>query len=146
MKEFGTMPQVVTCILEHDGKILLLKRSKLVGTYRGLWGGVAGYVEELEEPYDTAIKEIREEAGIDADAVELVRKGNPIEFSDTYDGRRYNWIVYPFLFHIQSKELVQIDWEHEEYRWVHPSEVKKLDTVPGLDDVVAQLLGTTDIL
>jgi 8-oxo-dGTP pyrophosphatase MutT (NUDIX family) len=140
------MPQVVTCILEHDGKILLLKRSNLVGTYRGLWGGVAGYVEELEEPYDTAVKEIREEAGIDADAVELVRKGDPIEFSDTYDGRRYNWIVYPFLFHIQSKELVQIDWEHEEYRWVHPSEVKKLDTVPGLDDVIAQLLGTTDIL
>jgi 8-oxo-dGTP pyrophosphatase MutT (NUDIX family) len=140
------MPQVVTCILEHDGKILLLKRSNLVGTYRGLWGGVAGYVEELEEPYDTAVKEIREEAGIDADAVELVRKGDPIEFSDTYDGRRYNWIVYPFLFHIQSKELVQIDWEHEEYRWVHPSEVKKLDTVPGLDDVVTQLLGTTDIL
>lgn len=140
------MPQVVTCILEHDGKILLLKRSNLVGTYRGLWGGVAGYVEELEEPYDTAIKEIREEAGIDVDAVELVRKGNPIEFSDTYDGRRYNWIVYPFLFHIQSKELVHMDWEHEEYRWVHPSEVRKLDTVPGLDDVVAQLLGTTDIL
>jgi 8-oxo-dGTP pyrophosphatase MutT (NUDIX family) len=140
------MPQVVTCLLEHEGKILLLKRSNLVGTYRGLWGGVAGYIEELEDPYDTAMKEIREEAGIDADAVELVRKGNPIEFSDTYDGRRYNWIVYPFLFHIQSKELVHMDWEHVEYRWVRPSEVRKLDTVPGLDDVVAQLLGTTDIL
>ncbi len=137
---------MVTCILEHDGKILLLKRSNQVGTYRGLWGGVAGYVEELEEPYDTAIKEIRQEAGIEVDALELVRKGNPIEFSDTYEGRRYNWVVYPFLFHIQSKELVQIDWEHEEYRWVHPSEVRKLETVPGLDDVVTQLLGTIDIL
>ncbi len=140
------MSQVVTCILEHDGKILLLKRSNQVGTYRGLWGGVAGYVEELEEPYDTAIKEIRQEVGIEVDALELVRKGNPIEFSDTYEGRRYNWVVYPFLFHIQSKELVQIDWEHEEYRWVHPSEVRKLETVPGLDEVVSQLLGTIDIL
>ena len=140
------MSQVVTCILEHDGKILLLKRSNQVGTYRGLWGGVTGYVEELEEPYDTAIKEIRQEAGIEVDALELVRKGNPIEFSDTYEGRRYNWIVYPFLFHIQSKELVQIDWEHEEYRWVHPSEVRKIETVPGLDEVVTQLLGTIDIL
>ena len=53
------MSQVVTCILEHDGKILLLKRSNQVGTYRGLWGGVAGYVEELEDPYDTALKEIQ---------------------------------------------------------------------------------------
>jgi 8-oxo-dGTP pyrophosphatase MutT (NUDIX family) len=140
------MPQVVTCILEHDGKILLFKRSNQVGTYRGLWGGVAGYVEELEDPYDTAIKEIRQEAGIELDALELVRKGNPIEISDTYEGRRYNWIVYPFLFHIQAKELVHIDWEHEEYRWVHPSEVRKLQTVPGLDEVVMELLGTTDIL
>lgn len=140
------MPQVVTCLLEHDGKILLLKRSNQVGTYRGLWAGIAGYVEELEDPYDTAIKEIREEASIPIDALELVRKGDPIEFSDTYEGRRYNWVVYPFLFHVQSKELVHIDWEHEEYRWMHPSEVKKLDTVPGLDEVVKQLLRTTDIL
>ncbi len=140
------MSQVVTCILEHDGKILLLKRSNQVGTYRGLWGGVAGYIEELEDPYDTALKEIRQEAGIDVDSIELVRKGNPIEFSDTYEGRRYNWVVYPFLFHIQSKELVRTDWEHEDYCWVHPSEIKKLDTVPGLDEVIRQLFGTTDIL
>ena len=140
------MPQVVTCILEHSGKILLFKRSNLVGTYRGLWGGVAGYVEELEDPYDTAVKEIRQETGIDLDDLELVRKGDPIEFSDTYDGRRYDWIVYPFLFHIESKELVQIDWEHEEYRWVSPSELKKFDIVPGLDEVVAQLLGASDII
>ena len=39
------MPQVVTCILEHGGKILLFKRSSLVGTYGGLWVGVAGYEE-----------------------------------------------------------------------------------------------------
>jgi 8-oxo-dGTP pyrophosphatase MutT (NUDIX family) len=140
------MPQVVTCILEHDGKILLFKRSNQVGTYRGLWGGVAGYVEELEDPYDTAIKEIRQEAGVDVDALELVRKGDPIEISDTYEGRRYNWIVYPFLFHVQTKELVHIDWEHEEYRWVYPSEVRKLETVPGMDEVITQLLGTMDIL
>ena len=140
------MPQVATCILEHDGKILLFKRSNLVGTYRGLWGGVAGYVEELEDPYNTAVKEIQQEAGIGLDALELVRKGEPIEFSDTYDGRRYDWIVYPFLFHVKAKQIVRIDWEHEEYRWVTPSELKKFDTVPGLDEVVAQLLGTSDTI
>lgn len=140
------MPQVVTCLLEHGGKILLLKRSNLVGTYRGLWGGVAGYVEELEDPYDTALKEISQEAGINFDVLTLVKKGIPIEITDTYEGRRYDWLVYPFLFHIKDKSLVHIDWEHEEYRWVLPSEVRKLDTVPGLDEVVTQLLGATDIL
>ncbi|MBN1860241.1 MAG: NUDIX pyrophosphatase [Candidatus Thermoplasmatota archaeon] len=140
------MPQVVTCLLEHGGKILLLKRSNLVGTYRGLWGGVAGYVEELEDPYDTALKEISQEAVIDVDALTFVKKGIPIEITDTYEGRRYDWLIYPFLFHIEDTSLVRIDWEHEEYRWVFPSEVRKLNTVPGLDEVVAQLLGATDIL
>jgi 8-oxo-dGTP pyrophosphatase MutT (NUDIX family) len=140
------MPQVVTCLLEYDGKILLLKRSNLVKTYRGLWGGVAGYIEKLEDPYETAIKEISEEVGVSLDALTLRKKGNPLQISDTYEGRRYDWIVYPFLFHIEDKKLIRIDWEHEKYQWVLPSEVKKLDTVPGLDEVVAQLIGTTDIL
>jgi 8-oxo-dGTP pyrophosphatase MutT (NUDIX family) len=139
------MRQVVTCLLEYEGKILLLKRSNLVGTHCGLWGGVAGYVEELEDPYDTAIKEISEEVGIDFDALTLVKKGDPIEISDKYEGRQYDWIVYPFLFHVEGKELVRIDWEHEEYKWVYPSELKKFNTVPGLDKVVVQLLGITDM-
>jgi 8-oxo-dGTP pyrophosphatase MutT (NUDIX family) len=140
------MPQVVTCILEHNGKILLLKRSARVGTYKGQWGGIAGYVEELEAPYDTAIKEISQEAGIDVESLTLIKKGDPIELSDIYEGKRYDWIVYPFLFQIQDKVLIHTDWEHEEYRWVHPSEIKKFDTVPGLDKVVRELLGSTDVI
>jgi 8-oxo-dGTP pyrophosphatase MutT (NUDIX family) len=140
------MPQVVTCLLEQNGKILLLKRSTRVGTYKGQWGGIAGYVEELEAPYDTAIKEISQEAGLDVEVLTLIKKGNPIELSDTYEGKRYDWVVYPFLFQIQDKALVHTDWEHEEYRWIHPSEIKKFDTVPGLDKVVQELLGTTDML
>lgn len=140
------MPKVVTCILEYDGKILLLKRSNLVGTYRGLWGGITGYIENVEEPYDTAIKEIKEEVGISLDTLLFVRKGDPIEFSNTYNGRRYDWIVYPFLFHIKSKEIVRLDWEHEDYRWIYPSEVKKFNTVPRLDELVIQLFSTGDII
>ena len=135
------MPQVVTCILENSGKILILKRSNLVRTYRGLWGGVAGYVEELEAPYDTAIKEIREEVGIGASDLTLRRKGEPVEFTDVYEGRRYEWVVYPFLFHVDHAELIHIDWEHEEFRWIDPSDLKKYDTVPQLEEVVDQLCG-----
>ena len=59
------MAKAVTCLLINDeGKLLILKRSDKVRTYRCLWGGIAGYVEENEDPYDTAVKEIREEVGI----------------------------------------------------------------------------------
>ena len=140
------MPQVVTCIVEHGGKILLLKRSALVGTYRGLWGGVAGYVEELEDPYETAVKELWEEVGIRIEDVELITKGDPIEFADTYDGRRYEWFIYPFLFHLEETTLIRVDWEHEDFQWVFPSELKKFVTVPHLEKVVSQLLGSGEII
>ena len=134
------MPQVVTCILEHDGKILILKRSNLVGTYRGLWGGVAGFVELLEEPYETALKEIREEVGIEKKDLRLVRQGEPVEFTDHHQGKRYEWMVHPFLFHVTCPALVRIDWEHEEFRWIFPSDLQKYDTVPQLDELVEELL------
>ena len=40
------MPDVVSCILFRNGKILLLRRSEKVSTYKGFWGVIAGYVEE----------------------------------------------------------------------------------------------------
>ena len=85
------MPDVVTCILMNDkGEILILKRSDKVGTYRGLWSGVSGYVEEDEEPYETAVKEIREETGFKEENISLIKQMEPVTFVDVYDGENYN--------------------------------------------------------
>ena len=135
------MPKAVTCLLTNDdGKLLILKRSSKVRTYKGLWGGVAGYVEDDEEPYETALKEIQEEVGIEKEDVSLIEQGDPIEFTDFYEGERYDWIIYPFLFRIEKKGKLQIDWEHSEYRWIIPSEITRYDTVPHLKDIVSKIL------
>ena len=135
------MPSVATSLLiNNDGKILILKRSNKVKTYKGLWGGVAGYVEENEEPYDTAIKEIKEEVGLKKGDISLIKQLNPIEFTDFYDQKRYDWKIFVFLFKIRKKSEIIIDWEHSEYRWIPPSEIVKYDTVPHLKDVVFKLL------
>jgi len=135
------MPSVATCILmDEKENILILKRSDKVGTYKGCWSGVAGYIEEGEEPLDTAFKEIREEISLEKLDVELLKTVDPIEFTDIYKGETYDWKIYPFLFKTQKKSKVQIDWEHTSYRWIRPSEVEKYDTVPHLIDVVSKLL------
>ena len=54
---------VATSFLTYRGKILVLKRSGKVGSYQGAWAGVSGYVEEDEQPLDTALKEVEEETG-----------------------------------------------------------------------------------
>jgi 8-oxo-dGTP pyrophosphatase MutT (NUDIX family) len=107
--------------------VLILKRSERVGSYRGKWGAVAGYVEEWETPDETARKEIREETGI-TDA-ELVCRGEPYEFQDPELG--VTWVIHPYRFATRS-ERIRLDWEHVEARWVSPEELERYDTVPHL--------------
>ena len=135
------MTKVVTCLLENNGEILILKRSEKVGTYHELWGGIAGFVEENEEPQETAVKEIKEEVGIEKKDLLLVKKEDAIKFTDLYGGKLYDWIVYSFLFHIKDRDKIQIDREHTEFRWVKPSELKKYDTVPRFKEIVLKIFG-----
>jgi 8-oxo-dGTP pyrophosphatase MutT (NUDIX family) len=135
------MPRVVNCLLVNaDGKLLVLKRSDKVKTYKGLWGGVAGYIEEDEEPYETALKEIREETGLKENDIDFIKKIDSFKFIDFYEGKRYDWEVFPFLFKTRKKDKIHIDWEHSEYRWITPSEIGKIDTVPHFNDIVFKVL------
>jgi len=121
---------VVTCFLEYDNKILLLRRSERVGTYRGRWAGVSGYIEEGNSPYEQALEEIREETGLGDEDIQLVREGEPLEVIDEEIGRK--WIVHPFRFRVIRPEKMEIDWEHTEMKWIDPEEIEKYETVPNL--------------
>lgn len=117
---------VVTAFLRHGGRILLLRRSDAVGTYRGQWGGVSGYAEG--DPDEQVWVEVDEETGL-ADAVDLVRTGRPVEFHDADLGR--DWAVHPYLFDCERRDVVVSD-EHVEYEWVHAPEIRRRETVPEL--------------
>jgi len=121
---------VVTCFLERDGKIMILRRSERVGTYRGKWAGVSGYIEPGSTPQQQAWTEIREEAGLDRDDVELVQEGETLEVVDSELSRK--WIVHPFRFRVLNPEKIRIDWEHTEARWTAPEDIGRHHTVPRL--------------
>jgi len=121
---------VVTCFLERDGKIMILRRSERVGTYRGKWAGVSGYIEPGSTPQQQAWTEIREEAGLDRDDVELVQEGETLEVVDSELSRK--WIVHPFRFRVLNPEKIMIDWEHTEARWTAPEDIGRHHTVPRL--------------
>lgn len=118
---------VVTCFLRNRGEILLLKRSEEVGSYRGLWGAVSGYVE-ANDPTESAWREIKEETG-KADKISLIRKGDFFLVEDDSLGK--SWIIHPFLFEVEDRQIT-LNWEHCEARWVFPPELFALDTVPKL--------------
>ncbi len=126
---------VVTCFLESEKKVLILRRSGQVGTYRGRWAGVSGYIETT--PDEQAFTEIKEEAGLDRDDVELVKKGNPLAVEDEKLGVR--WLVHPYLFHVKDRAKIKLDWEHKESKWIDPAELDRYQTVPGLKESLARV-------
>lgn len=121
---------VVTNFLEFEGKILILKRSKKVGTYRGRWAGVSGYIERDSD--EQALIEIKEEVGLEEKEVELIKKGQPLVISDEKINRK--WIVHPYRWLVKDPEKIKIDWEHQEIRWIEPGNLSKYPTVPGLKE------------
>jgi len=127
------MTHVVTCFLVYKKKILLLKRSNDVKTYKGYWAGISGYIEKTEEPFETAVKEIVEETGLKITDFKLVTKGKTIKFKDEYKGTFFDWVIHPFLFSTETKNI-EIDWEHIDYKWVLPKEISNFQTVPKLKE------------
>ncbi len=132
--------KVVTCFLlrrSGDGdEILLLRRSQQVGTYRGRWAGVSGYIEEAD-PLAQAYTEMEEETGLTRKDVQLLRTGEPLEVADAEADRR--WIVHPFLFEVREPSGIRADWEHVETRWIRPEEVFQYETVPQLAEALMRV-------
>ena len=123
---------VVSCVLMDGEKMLLLKRSSEVGTFRGYWASVSGFVEEDETPAETACKELQEEIGLH---LMFEKEGRTVTVRDGCTV----WHVHPYLFRATRPRVV-IDWEHTEYSWVRPQDLKDFQTVPGLAGIVRDLL------
>lgn len=129
---------VVTVFLTLAGRVLVLKRSGKVGTYKGHWAGVSGYLESAD-PLTQAYKEMVEEVGLGKEDVSLVKIGKPVEVLDPVEKRA--WRVHPFLFILHSPDKIRLDWENVEMRWVLPEEIVQLKTVPALKETLARVIG-----
>jgi 8-oxo-dGTP diphosphatase len=127
--------RVVTCFLESAGEILILRRSEAVGSYRGRWAGVSGYVEST--PDEQALTEIEEETSLARTEVTLVKKGEPLAVED--EGLGVRWLIHPYRFRIKDRDKIKIDWEHKEARWIKPEDIDEYPTVPKLKEALARV-------
>ena len=125
---------VVSVVLRNRGRILIVRRSEAVGSFRGRWSAISGYLEGREDPRHRATREVREETGLRG--LTLRSQGEPVLARD--DGTVY--VVHPFLFDAPKRQ-VRLDWENVEHRWIRPEELDRFETVPRLRDVVAAVLG-----
>ncbi len=132
---------VVTCFLlrrAEDGteRLLLLRRSRRVGTYRGRWAGVSGYLETADA-LTQAYRELREETGLRRRDIRLLAAGEPLSVDDEQLGVR--WVVHPFLFLLRPGREIALDWENTQWRWIVPARLSRFKTVPALQEALARV-------
>ena len=123
----------------HAGRTCLLLRSEAVGSDGGKWHCVTGYLPAGIDPLHHAVEEIQEETGLGPNQLRLLDRALPLRL--TGGGRR--WTVFPFLFEASSPVL-QLNWEHQEYRWVSNGELQGHEIVPWLRDVCRAVLPRRD--
>ena len=91
----------------------------LIATHGGeRWGLPKGLVEKGESLEETALREVREETGLEAESIERLE---PIEYWFWWDedGQkvRYHKKVYFFLMACRGGDITQHDFEVEDVRW-----------------------------
>lgn len=124
---------VVSCVIKHGGKILVVKRSASMRFYPGLWNGIGGFLDDQKSLEEKVKEELLEETGIGADNIESIKLGEIFDADDPAAGK--TWVVHPVLVEVKTDKVV-LDWEAEEYKWIEPKEVLGLGVAAGFDRVV----------
>jgi len=114
----GIKKAATLCVLRHQNDFLLLKRLKEPN--RGLYTPVGGKLDPFEDPLSAAIRETREETGIEVPTMKYC--GILVETSPT----KYNWINFVYVADINR--LPPPPCNEGELRWIAYSEVLNVPT------------------
>ena len=124
---------VVAVVIEWRGKIALLKRSRSRHHDRGLWHCITGYLAPGASPKQQALEELLEETGLHAAHLLDLRAGPKLVINDD---NADPWLVHTFTA-LTSRRRLEIDWEHDSFRWTAPEKVKRFgNRVSWLDHVL----------
>ncbi len=115
-------------IFKND-KLLLVQRG--TGAFTGLWSLPGGHIHDGEAPKAAAIREVREETGIEAeitDHIDTIHIESDIDISYKISVFYGKWI---------AGELTPSD-DARDARWVLPGEIDLYSTTEGLPEIIAK--------
>jgi len=110
--------------IETRHEVLLLRRTQSLA---GEWCQVAGSIEEGETAWQTALRELEEETGLQP--IALYSADTCEQF---YEADRDSITIAPvFVGFIDSAAKVTLNHEHSEYRWVGFDEAAEMVAFGG---------------
>jgi len=127
---------VINCVLKHENKLLVVQRSSNLNFYPGYWNGISGFLDDQRSLNQKISDELSEELGIRKSKIKRIRLG---EIFDQEEPRyKKTWIVHPALVDVTTN-IINLDWEARNYKWLTLAEIKKLKLLPGFSEVLKRL-------
>ena len=123
-KKYKNPNSILLIIFTKKFKVLLLKKN----FKRDLWQSVTGSIELGEDPYDTALRELQEETGINKQRSDLIFDDLSHKFMiysewiDRYKESTYSNKEYIFSLKLNDEVSVKLSKEHSSYKWVDLNE------------------------
>jgi 8-oxo-dGTP pyrophosphatase MutT (NUDIX family) len=119
--------KVAGIFFTNGSSVLLLRRSDL--RYRGQWDLPGGHAKVGESPIDNAIRETKEELGINK--IPGIKIGN---IKNIQQGKQYNL----FFYKIENKFNIKLNNEHDDYEWVKFNKISKKRLIPKLKNSIKE--------
>lgn len=104
-------------VFNDKGEVLLTKHSQ-----NHYWGFPKGWIEEGQTSKEAALREVKEEGGVEA---EILDKVGDSEYVYTLNGEKIFKVVVYFLMKYKKGDPKDHDWEMEDANWFSPEEALK---------------------
>lgn len=122
---------IIMCTMAWGGKVLLAKRVEHPNRdASGKWSTINGYIDKIRTPQSQTKKEVLKETGVRVNP-DQIRVANSYIMRNPEERRAY--LIYPTLITFQKRPQIQLDWEHEEYRWIARQDIEPLAERGELD-------------
>jgi 8-oxo-dGTP diphosphatase len=119
-------------IYNDDRKMLIIKRAKVNDVLPECWDIPGGTLEDGEDPATGAIREAKEETGLEITDLRLF-----FEHSNIDAAKNKQFVTLVFAAKYPGGEVKLNPEEHEEYKWIAPEEIEKYKAVAYLPSCLA---------
>ena len=116
----------IVVLIDPTDRVLLLLRPRIARWAPEKWGFPGGKIEPGESPREAAIRETKEETTLEVHNLQEIKADIDIGVSIYYT-RDYTGSV-------------EIDYEHDDWRWVDREDMKGIPTAPNVLEIYDWIL------